>query len=365
MIPLPEWAPNVHPILVHFPIALLVIAVLFDGVALFVRKRPGVHAAAVALFTLGAVTALAAFFTGRAAADEILMPAAAQTTLTDHADWATLTVWFYGLYALIRLAVLWFDHKGRSWAKGWAHGLVFLVGAGGLFLLVQTGDRGAQLVFQHGVGVQAASQDNLVEHDHDGGHGEEMENDHVMEEGMIVRPSIAENGSWQWNPGMGARIVLEEAFLFLEGSLDDLDIEDDSLLALNLQGGSVLFVMGDALESIQADIMFNVEQFDGSVRLVHHVQDPQTYDFLALEDGMMRQGRMSQGEMDVFDEKRQASSGWMAIRAVSDGRHFRGYLGEEMRVHGHGSPPEPGSVGLRLQGTGTVLLKSINVQSLR
>ena len=72
---LPEWAPNVHPILVHFPIALLVIAVLFDGAALFLRKRPGVRTAAVALFTLGATAALAAFFTGRAAADEILLPA--------------------------------------------------------------------------------------------------------------------------------------------------------------------------------------------------------------------------------------------------------------------------------------------------
>ena len=27
---LPEWAPNIHPMLVHFPIGLLVIAVLMD-----------------------------------------------------------------------------------------------------------------------------------------------------------------------------------------------------------------------------------------------------------------------------------------------------------------------------------------------
>ncbi len=378
MIPLPEWAPNVHPILVHFPLALLVIAVLFDGAALFLRKRPGVRAAAVSLFTLGAIAALAAFFTGRAAADEILLPAAAQTTLTDHADWAMLTVWFYGLYALARLALLWFDHKGwtprtRFWEQGWAHGLVFLAGAGGLFLLVQTGDRGAQMVFQYGVGVQAAPQDNLVRHDHDTGHEEEMEDDHdavphdhVMADSIVVRPTVAENGSWQWAPGAGARHVLEEDFQFLEGRLEDLNTtENDSLLSLSLQGGPVLFVMGDALESIQADILLNVEQFDGAVRLVHHVQDPQNYDFLALEEGMIRQGRMSQGETEIFEEKPQALSGWLSMRAVSDGRHFRGYLGGEMHVHGHGSPPEPGPVGFRLEGTGTVLLQSINVQSLR
>lgn len=374
MIPLPEWAPNVHPILVHFPIALLVVAVLFDGAALFWRERPGVRAAAAALFTLGAVAALAAFFTGRAAADEILMPAAAQTTLTDHADWAARTVWFYGLFALVRLALLWFDRKGRSWTPGWAHALVFLVGAGGLFLLVQTGDRGAQMVFQYGVGVQAAPQDNLVRHDHDTDHEEEMEDDHdavphdhAVADSMIARPTVAEDGSWQWAPGAGARHVLEEEFRFLEGSLEDLHIDEaqDSLLPLSLQGGSALFVMGDALASIQADILLNVEQFDGSVRLVHHVQDPQNYDFLALEEGMIRQGRMKDGAMNVFEEETQAASGWLAMRAVSDGRHFRGYVGEEMRVHGHDNPPEPGPVGLRLEGTGTVLLKSINVQSLR
>jgi len=372
MIPLPEWAPNVHPILVHFPIALLVIAVLFDGAALFLRRRSGVHATAVALFTLGAVAALAAFLTGRAAADEILLPAAAQTTLTDHADWATLTVWFYGIFALARLAVLWFNHKGRPWAQGWAQALAFLVGAGGLFLLVQTGDRGAQMVFQYGVGVQAALQEGLLRHDHDADHDKERENDHemgadhTMADSLIVRPAVAENGSWQWTPGPGAREVLEDTFHFPAGSLEDLDTTaGDSSLSLTLRGGAVLFVMGDTLESIQADLMLNVEQFDGAVRLVHHVQDPQTYDFLALEDGMIRQGRMSNGGMDVFEETTQASSGWLALRLVSDGRHFRGYIGEEMRVHGHGSPPAPGPVGLRLEGTGTVLLQSINVQSLR
>lgn len=370
---LPEWAPNVHPILVHFPIALLVIAVLFDGAALFLRKRPGVRTAAVALFTLGATAALAAFFTGRAAADEILLPAAAQTTLTDHADWALLTVWFFGLYALARLALLRFDHKGRRWAQGWAQGLVFLIGAGGLFLLAQTGDRGAKMVFQYGVGVQAAPQDDLVRHDHDTDHAQEMENDHdaaphdhVMADSMVARPTVAENGSWQWAPGPGARQVLEEDFQFLEGSLEDLKVtEHDSLVALDLQRGTVLFVMDIALESIQADLMLNLEQFDGSVRLVHHVQDAQTYDFLALEDGMIRQGRMSQGEVDVFEEKTQALSGFLAMRAVSDGRHFRGYMGEEMRVHGHGSPPESGTVGLRLEGMGTVRLKHFSVTALR
>lgn len=366
IIPLPDWAPNIHPIIVHFPIALLVVAVLFDGLSLFLRERSNVRSAAVALFLLGAVAAAGAFFTGRAAADGILLPTAAQPTLTDHENWAALTVWFYGVFALIRLVLLWFDRRGRPLAKGWNYVLVFLIGAGGLFLLVQTGDQGAKMVFQYGVGVQAVPPDNLEQHDHDTDHDEDMENDHVMDEPTIKHPTVAENGSWHWTPGPGARRVLEETFQFLEGGLDDLSItEEDSLISLDLQGGPVLFVTGDALESIQVDIALNVEQFDGAVRLVHHVRDPLNYYFLALEEGMIRQGRVDHGVIDVFDEETLPLSGWLAMRAVSDGSHFRGYLGAEMPVHGHSSPPEAGLVGLRLEGTGIVLLRSIGVQVLR
>ena len=161
MFSLPEWAPGVHPLIIHFPIALLSIAVLFDLVALLApRKKDVIRAFAVTLFALGAVAALAAFFTGRAAADAVEVPAAAQTLLTDHADWAERTVWFFGLFALARLAMLWFERKGRLPAGQALHILAFVIGAGGIFLLFQTGDRGAQMVFKYGVGVQAVSARN-------------------------------------------------------------------------------------------------------------------------------------------------------------------------------------------------------------
>ena len=65
MIPLPEWAPNVHPIIVHFPIALLVIAwewladvalalaYQWDGLEGVVLLAGGVIAATAAPVTLG------------------------------------------------------------------------------------------------------------------------------------------------------------------------------------------------------------------------------------------------------------------------------------------------------------------------
>ena len=99
---IPDWAPNIHPMLVHFPIALLCTAVLLDVIALLFRKNEGLRLGAVIVYVLGAVGALASYFTGKSAGDSFLLSGAANTALTDHADWGTATMWFFVIYALVR-----------------------------------------------------------------------------------------------------------------------------------------------------------------------------------------------------------------------------------------------------------------------
>ncbi len=64
MWPLPME--SVHPLLVHFPIALLMTALLFDGLAL---KRPQLHRVALWNLSLGTLGAGAAVWSGYQAAD--------------------------------------------------------------------------------------------------------------------------------------------------------------------------------------------------------------------------------------------------------------------------------------------------------
>ena len=359
MIPLPEWAPNVHPLIIHFPIALLATAILVDLISLFTRKWQGVRIAAVILFVLGAVGALAAFLTGRSAADAFDLPPEVVSAVTDHADMAELTLWFFGIYAVIRLIVLWFDLKGRRWAQVWVHVLLFLVGAGGYYLVVQTGDLGARLVYAHGLGVQPVIEQAAA--------SPPVEAPSVAP-GEVARVQIQEDGSWQWRPGAGARQVLAEDFRFVQGSFDDLRVEaagEDSVLAVQLQSSPVLFTAGAPIGSVQAESILNISRFDGPVRLVHHVQDAQNYDFLELADGQLRQGRLQDGTRTIFAEQALDATAWITLRAVSDGTHFRGYADGEMLTHGHGDAPELGSVGLYLEGSGTVLLRRLTATSLR
>jgi uncharacterized membrane protein len=357
---LPEINPNLHPLVIHFPIAFLTTAVLVDLIALVKRRWTGVRVTAVVIFALGALGALAAFVTGRMAAESVALPTAAATTLTDHEDWALRTLLFFSLYAVVRLVVLRFDLKGARWAQRGAHALLFLAGAGGLFLIVQTGFLGGSLVYEHGVGVGSVDVAELAEADH-------HEGMQPADSTIVRRLHLMENGSWMWMPGPGAETVLREDFRFVQGAPTDLHVTAaaDSAVTLHVAGGPVLMVAGDSLESIQAEAALNVQGFSGTVRLVHHVRGAQQYDFLGIAQGRLQQGRMEGGQARLFDEKPLETQGWVTIRAISDGTHFRGYADGKMVTHGHGAEPAAGPVGLYLEGTGEVQLRHLRVQVLR
>ena len=378
---LPDWAPNVHPLLVHFPIVLLMLAVLLDFGALLWRKRSDtLHFAAVLVFVLGGISVIITLLTGRAAADGILLPAAANAVLTDHADWAERTAWFFGLYGLLRLGVLWRNPTGPARRGLWWS--LFLIGAVGLVLVQQTAERGAKMVYLHGVGVAAVSTEETRPHDHETDHEEgtdheEMDHEEMDHEGTDHEEMDHEeahgagalateaNGGWRWTAGAG----LPDAFQFLQGQPTDLTVRttregERTILALNVTA-PVFFVLPKPLQHVQVDLRLNTGQFEGTVDIAHHVRDAQNYDFLTLEPNTLRQGRLHDGQATVFDEAPATTGGWVVLRAVSDKTHFRGYLGEQMLTHGHGDAPEPGSTGLRLTGTGTVLLDYLAVQPLR
>ena len=146
----PDWAPNIHPLLVHFPIALLCAAAAVDVVGWAFRRNTPLRQLATLLYVLGTGGAVAAYVTGRAASQTIWLPGMAQAVLRQHWDWALRTVWFFGLVTVVRLVLL----RPSRREPGAAIVAVFvLVGLVGVGLLLETGDRGGRLVYQHGVGT--------------------------------------------------------------------------------------------------------------------------------------------------------------------------------------------------------------------
>ena len=326
---LPDWAPNVHPLVVHFPIALLLVAALVDAIALAVRKTyPWVRASAVGLYALGALGAAVAFLTGRDASDELDLPAQALTTLNAHADWAEYLVWFAGLYAAVRVAALWVDGRGREPGRLAVHAPLAALGLVGLFLVQQTAERGGQMVYQYGVAVAAASGDA-----HAGMEGMDMSA--PPDTSVAARLDVLAGA-----PAQGSAFTVTS-------------------------GQPTLALLPDTLGDLEVRATLDLSGFTGTAALVHHVQDAQTFDFLALDrpasGGVtLRQGRVEGGDETTLDSGTAALDGTAEVKAYAVGTHFRGYLGGEQLTHPHADAAPPGRVGLRLDGRGTVRVLALS-----
>lgn len=148
---LPSWAPNVHPMFVHFPIALLFTSALLDLLAYSLpgRLRPLLRDVGSVLAIVGALSAVVTYLTGRAAAQTVLLPGMAHALVNAHWQWAFWTVCYFAALALVRVGLL---VAGSAIGRK-ATAVLAVSGLIGLGLLFETADRGAELVYEHGVGV--------------------------------------------------------------------------------------------------------------------------------------------------------------------------------------------------------------------
>jgi uncharacterized membrane protein len=156
-------AMNLHPIFVHFPIALLLGATAFYWAGALFRKNEFVVAGKWTL-VLGAISAAVAVWTGLRAANSVTHNEIVHAIMMRHQ---------YLGYAILSISVI---------LAIWSHvtkqnlpekGRWFFLGALGLLSLfvIQTGDLGGRMVFLKGVGVGKKSMlekkaNVQVEHDH-------------------------------------------------------------------------------------------------------------------------------------------------------------------------------------------------------
>lgn len=346
---LPEWAPNLHPLIVHFPLALLVVAVGFDLLAFAMRRWTWLRPASVALYVLGGLGAVLAYVTGLRAADSVRMPAEVEPLLTEHADLGWWTMVFFGAYALVRLGAAAYE-KTRD--RTVVQGALCAVALAGLVLLWETGAHGGQMVYRHGVGVTATSQDAAASPRTPG------------EVGLVRRTD-----GWTWTPQTPAEWTQQMQWMGnptgeLRTRLVDTD-DGGSALSLRMEeAGNIMFVVPDTLGDVQVEATLDAAAFEGTVELVYHVQDAQHYEFLALSGTTMQLGRVEEDARTLLDEGPFAAEGWVTVRVTADGSHFRGYVNDEMVAHGHGTPLPPGRVGLRIEGEGPVLIRQMQARAL-
>lgn len=145
-------APHIHAMVIHFPIALIVVGFLSEIIALFTKKQ-FFNDAAFYLLLLGALGAIVSYISGSYAGDG-MTDGILQAPMELHEKAATLTLWLAIITALYRATLSYFKFN-KLWTK-WIGIVLFatLVGS-----VARTGYLGGQLVFQHGAGIELALPD--------------------------------------------------------------------------------------------------------------------------------------------------------------------------------------------------------------
>jgi len=152
MIPFPE---PLHPAVVHFPIALLLVGAAFAVAAVFFRRWHFPLFAAI-LLSLGSLGAVVASATGEGEEEKVehSMPSA-EPALEEHAGWGETARNAGILATLLAVAAVFFVSRpaiGRPLSL-----VTALVAIGAAYAVMQAGHLGGELVYRHGAGVMTGS----------------------------------------------------------------------------------------------------------------------------------------------------------------------------------------------------------------
>jgi len=149
--------PNLHPMVVHFPIVLIPLAVLVDLVAV-ARRRLDWARGAAGLYLLAALAAWLAAEAGEEAVEGLAnVPSDVRPLLHEHMHLGHYTFWLIAGLAVVRLLLWWRDRKSTSMSLlglRWAVALVGLIAVG---LLIDAAEHGGRLVYRHGLAVQVSA----------------------------------------------------------------------------------------------------------------------------------------------------------------------------------------------------------------
>ncbi len=354
--------PNLHPALVHFPIALSAAALLFEAAVWFRWYSAPPDRSAAALWILAAAGAGAAYAAGRAAANGVgTVSAAAEATLARHADAALATAFALGALAVFRAWLAWRDAAKTRARRGILRGMAVLGALIVQGLVAYTADLGGALVYRHGVAVSArpahatipATATILA-----------TSASSQLESTTSSSFSHLEDGTMVWKPHTGDEAAFGEILTPIGASAVRVATASADTEGLSLMvSGRTLLAFPGGWEDLQLEARVDLSGFDGTLALGARVEGDSTGGFVRIRsDGTTKMVARRAGEEEILDAAHSSLSGGEKTLGLSAvGRHWKGFVDRVTVVHGHSQLPASGRAALLLDGTGTVRLISVRI----
>jgi len=144
---------DLHPFIVHFPIALLSLYIVLEIITYFIDDE-SLNNFTTWLLLFGIITAVNAVLTGNQAEQvaSSLMEATstlAEESIEGHEQLATYTLWYFLILLVVRYILV----QKKKMTKLFKGVLIILALCGGI-LIFQTGFTGGNLVYKFGVGTE-------------------------------------------------------------------------------------------------------------------------------------------------------------------------------------------------------------------
>ena len=314
-------APNLHPLVVHFPIVLLVVALALEAVG-WARPAAAGRGLRAGAWGAAAIAAAAAFLTGRRAADQLVdLAPDAHAAIGAHADAAAWVVAAAMTAAALRALSL--VRRGRA-----AAGPGVIAGVVALGAVAWAADRGGGLVFSHGVGVARPPAPAVA-----------------PPPPVLVPNTPAAAHETLVDDGKTATWVPRGAELGAEGAWPAEGV------ALRVDGTRELLLPG-TFDDVQLNAWLDLRAFDGTVQLVHHVGADAAGALTWSASGGLRLETL--GPSPALHDEVLTGLPNRVLAVNVTGTHQKGLVDGAVVAHGHAPPLPAGSVGLRLDGEGVV-----------
>ena len=138
---------HIHPIIVHFAIALLAISIITDFLYVISGKR-NFWQIANFLLILGTISVIVAVISGNQAYQAAAIPENIEALVQSHRSSGVITMWFFIALSVMKLVFIRLNLFERS--LKWLYYALIIIAAVFLF---RTGILGGEMVYIHGVGI--------------------------------------------------------------------------------------------------------------------------------------------------------------------------------------------------------------------